>query len=102
MAVTAELIAENQSRETGITSGEAFVCGLLHDLGKLALDRLLPKSYYRAAELAHRRVQEEERGAEAYTPRDREREVSKALQAYAAMTTSADKGAVRDITQIQR
>ncbi len=54
------------------------------------------------AELAHRRVQEEERGAEAYTPRAREREVSKALQAYAAMTTSADKGAVRDITQIQR
>ncbi len=54
------------------------------------------------SELAHRRVQEEERGAEAYTPRDRERTVSKALQAYAAMTTSADKGAVRDITQIQR
>ncbi|MDN3936958.1 dihydroxy-acid dehydratase [Arthrobacter sp. YD4] len=33
-----------------------------------------------------------------YKPRDREREVSAALRAYAAMATSADKGAVRDVT----
>ena len=32
----------------------------------------------------------------------RERVVSAALQAYALMATSADKGAVRDVTQIQR
>ena len=31
-----------------------------------------------------------------------ERVVSAALQAYALMTTSADTGAVRDITQLQR
>jgi signal transduction histidine kinase/HD-like signal output (HDOD) protein len=35
--------------------GEAFVCGLLHDMGKLALDHLLPKSYARVVELAAER-----------------------------------------------
>ncbi|MCF6523700.1 dihydroxy-acid dehydratase [Streptomyces sp. JJ36] len=35
-----------------------------------------------------------------YGPRDRDRKVSTALRAYAAMATSADKGAVRDITQL--
>ncbi|RAJ55425.1 dihydroxy-acid dehydratase [Streptomyces sp. Amel2xB2] len=35
-----------------------------------------------------------------YAPRDRERKVSTALRAYAAMATSADKGAVRDLTQL--
>jgi dihydroxy-acid dehydratase len=33
-----------------------------------------------------------------YAPADRERKVSRALRAYAAMATSADKGAVRDVT----
>jgi dihydroxy-acid dehydratase len=32
----------------------------------------------------------------------RPRKVSVALQAYAAMTTSAARGAVRDVTQLQR
>lgn len=32
-----------------------------------------------------------------YKPKDRERQVSAALRAYAAMATSADKGAVRDV-----
>ena len=35
-----------------------------------------------------------------YRPADRERKVSLALRAYAAMATSADKGAVRDISRI--
>ncbi|WP_171172385.1 dihydroxy-acid dehydratase [Streptomyces sp. I05A-00742] len=35
-----------------------------------------------------------------YAPRDRERKVSQALRAYAAMATSADKGAVRDISKL--
>jgi dihydroxy-acid dehydratase len=35
-----------------------------------------------------------------YRPRDRNRPVTAALQAYAAMTTSASTGAARDITQI--
>ncbi|MFD7033343.1 dihydroxy-acid dehydratase [Streptomyces sp. NPDC059917] len=33
-----------------------------------------------------------------YAPKNRERKVSAALRAYAAMATSADKGAVRDVT----
>lgn len=48
-------------------------------------------------ELAARRAEEETRGKDAFTPRDRDRVVSKALRAYAAMVTSADKGGVREI-----
>jgi dihydroxy-acid dehydratase len=42
------------------------------------------------------------KGAAAWKPVNRERLVSAALQAYALMTTSADTGAVRDLTQLQR
>lgn len=34
--------------------GEAFVCGLLHDIGKIALDAVLPKSYARVVERVER------------------------------------------------
>ncbi len=54
------------------------------------------------AELAHRHAAEEDRGADAWTPKKRDRVVSQALQAYALMTTSADTGAVRDLTQLRR
>ncbi|RGA01366.1 dihydroxy-acid dehydratase [Microbispora triticiradicis] len=37
-----------------------------------------------------------------YRPRDRQRTVSAALQAYAALTTSASTGASRDLTQLSR
>ena len=37
-----------------------------------------------------------------YAPGARERKVSTALRAYAAMATSADKGAVRDVTLLER
>lgn len=33
-------------------TGEAFICGLLHDLGKVALDAILPKSFSRVVEAA--------------------------------------------------
>ncbi|MDE2594799.1 MAG: dihydroxy-acid dehydratase [Burkholderiales bacterium] len=52
--------------------------------------------------LAKRREAMEGRGHLAWKPANRQRYVSAALQAYAALTTSADTGAVRDITQIQR
>ena len=52
--------------------------------------------------LAERRAAQEARGADAYTPVDRDRVVSQALQAYAAMTTSADRGAVRDVSQLRK
>ncbi|WDV53588.1 dihydroxy-acid dehydratase [Streptomyces coeruleorubidus] len=35
-----------------------------------------------------------------YAPKNRDRKVSAALRAYAAMATSADKGAVRDVTML--
>ena len=48
-------------------------------------------------ELQRRREEEEQRGKEAFTPRNRQRQISKALRAYAAMVSSADKGATRII-----
>ena len=53
-------------------------------------------------ELAHRRAKMEARGRDAWQPVGRERVVSQALQAYAALTTSADRGAVRDLSQLKR
>lgn len=50
-----------------------------------------------ASQLAERRKEEESRGKAAFTPTKRHREVSKALRAYAAMVSSADKGGVRII-----
>ncbi|NJD24882.1 MAG: dihydroxy-acid dehydratase [Betaproteobacteria bacterium] len=52
--------------------------------------------------LARRRAAMEAQGEAAWKPVARDRYVSAALQAYAMMTTSADKGAVRDVGQIQR
>ncbi|MDE6795375.1 MAG: dihydroxy-acid dehydratase, partial [Muribaculaceae bacterium] len=46
-------------------------------------------------ELNRRREEEEAFGKEAFTPRNRDRVVSRALRAYASAVTSADKGGVR-------
>jgi dihydroxy-acid dehydratase len=54
------------------------------------------------AELASRRAAMEAKGAAAWRPVSRERQVSAALRAYAAMVTSADTGAVRDLAQLDR
>ncbi|QIM48735.1 dihydroxy-acid dehydratase [Pusillimonas sp. DMV24BSW_D] len=51
-------------------------------------------------ELAARRAEMESRGDKAWKPVNRQRVVSQALQAYAALATSADRGAVRDINQV--
>ena len=48
------------------------------------------------AELARRRDAMQARGAAAWKPASRQRTVSKALLAYAAMATSASRGAVRE------
>jgi len=53
-------------------------------------------------ELAKRRARMEAKGAQAWKPAARDRHVSAALQAYAALTTSADTGAVRDLSQLAR
>jgi len=53
------------------------------------------------SELAQRRAAMEARGHAAWQPEEaRPRKVSAALQAYAALTTSAARGAVRDVSQI--
>jgi dihydroxy-acid dehydratase len=51
--------------------------------------------------LAERRAKMES-SERPWQPRDRDRYVSPALQAYAAMATSADRGAVRDVSLIRR
>ncbi len=53
-------------------------------------------------ELERRRAAMEAKGAQAWKPVNRERQVSVALRAYAAMATSAAKGAVRDVTQVEK
>lgn len=52
VACAAEMIGQRLGgHELG---GEAFVCGLLHDIGKIALDVCLPKSYAKAADYSRR------------------------------------------------
>ena len=71
--------------------------GLVHDGDRIEID--IPQRRIELlvddAELERRRAEELARGKEAFTPRQRKRTVSKALQAYAALVSSADKGAVR-------
>jgi dihydroxy-acid dehydratase len=50
--------------------------------------------------LSHRRAAQDEKGW--HPAKERPRKVSDALKAYAAMTTSAARGAVRDVSQLKR
>jgi len=52
--------------------------------------------------LAQRRARMQAQGAHAWQPVLRARVVSQALRAYAALATSADRGAVRDLGQLRR
>jgi dihydroxy-acid dehydratase len=53
-------------------------------------------------EIAQRRTAMLAKGDKAWQPKSRQREVSRALQTYAATTTSASRGAVRDIEQLKK
>jgi len=55
-----------------------------------------------ASVLDERRAAMEQRGESAWKPLGRKRQVSPALRAYAAMTTNAARGAVRDVSQVER
>lgn len=55
VASASDLIAESHS-DLGVKPEEAFVAGLLHDLGKMVLDLVLPRSYARVLGLAERRA----------------------------------------------
>ncbi len=52
VACAAEAIAGAHRQHRDLDPGEAFVAGLLHDIGKLALDHVLPKAYRRVVEMA--------------------------------------------------
>jgi dihydroxy-acid dehydratase len=91
----------------GHVSPEAAMGGeiaLVEDGDRIEID--IPNRAIRLAvsdeELARRRALQEARGEQAWKPKDRQRPVSAALRAYAAMTTSADTGAVRDVSQVER
>lgn len=51
VGIACELICAAHPNQPDLQPSEAFVCGLLHDVGKLALDYMLPKSFARVIEL---------------------------------------------------
>ncbi|MFO8154538.1 MAG: dihydroxy-acid dehydratase [Pseudomonadota bacterium] len=85
-------------------AAEGGAIGLIEEGDTIAID--IPERTIRIdiddAELQRRREAMSARGDKAWQPLDRQRPVSQALRAYAALTTSAAHGAVRDITQLDR
>jgi len=85
-------------------AAEGGLIGLVQEGDSIEID--IPNRGIRVAvsdaELAARRTAMEAKGAQAWKPINRDRPVSAALRAYAAMTTSAAFGAVRDVTQVER
>ncbi|WP_113626894.1 dihydroxy-acid dehydratase [Pectobacterium peruviense] len=78
------------------------IIGLVQDGDMIAIDIPSRSIVLDVAdnELASRREVEDARGEQAWTPHNRERQVSFALRAYAILATSADKGAVRDKSKL--
>ncbi|MEJ2385969.1 MAG: dihydroxy-acid dehydratase, partial [Chromatiaceae bacterium] len=66
------------------------------DIRQRRINLLVPEH-----ELLSRRQSMEARGVKAWKPEHRERPVSAALRAYAALATSAARGAVRDLAQLR-
>jgi dihydroxy-acid dehydratase len=85
-------------------AGEGGEIGLVEEGDTIEID--IPNRSIRLAiddaEMERRRAAMQARGAAAWHPATRNRVVSQALQAYAALTTSAARGAVRDVSQIRR
>ncbi len=85
-------------------AAEGGAIGLVQDGDIIEID--IPGRSIRVAlsddELAQRRAEMEKKGAAAWKPVNRQRVVSNALKAYAAMTTSAARGAVRDVSQLEK
>jgi dihydroxy-acid dehydratase len=84
-------------------AAEGGAIGLIEDGDIVEID--IPGRLLRVAlpesELSARRQKMDDRGAEAWKP-VRDRVVSTALRAYAALTTSAARGAVRDLALLDR
>jgi dihydroxy-acid dehydratase len=85
-------------------AAEGGLIALVEDGDLIQID--IPSRSIRLAlgetELEQRRQAQLARGKDAFTPKDRKRNVPLALQAYAALTTSAARGAVRDVEQLKR
>ncbi|NNM54322.1 MAG: dihydroxy-acid dehydratase [Spirochaetales bacterium] len=62
---------------------------------EISIPRRLLQVKVSAEELQRRRAEEEARGDQAWKPRQRQRKVTRALQAYALFAQSADEGAIR-------
>jgi dihydroxy-acid dehydratase len=85
-------------------AAEGGAIGLVEEGDRIEID-IPNRSIHLAisdSELNARRAKMEAKGKDAWKPVDRQRSVSPALRAYAAMTTSAARGAVRDVTQIEK
>ena len=85
-------------------AAEGGALALVEEGDRIEID--IPRRILRVSlsdeELLKRRKAMEAKGLSAWKPVSRQRKISKALQAYAALTTSAARGAVRDLTQIQK
>ncbi len=85
-------------------AAEGGAIGLVREGDSIEID--IPNRRIRLAipdeELVARRVAMAAKGKAAWKPVDRERQVSAALRAYAALATSASRGAVRDVSQIEK
>jgi dihydroxy-acid dehydratase len=84
-------------------AAEGGLIGLVEDGDSIEID--IPNRRINLAvddeELARRRTAMDAKGKDAWKPSDRDRKVSVALRAYAALTTSAARGAVRDVSQVE-
>jgi dihydroxy-acid dehydratase len=80
-------------------AAEGGLIGLVEDGDRIEID--IPARILRLAvddgEIAKRRAAQQARGAQAWKPKARKRAVSQALRAYAAFTTSAARGAIREV-----
>lgn len=85
-------------------AAEGGVLALIEDGDSITID--IPKRLLQLDVkdnlLEERRNKMLARGAKAWKPVNRERSVSPALRAYAALTTNAARGAVRDVTQVEK
>ena len=84
-------------------AAEGGLIGLVREGDRIEID--IPERAIQvllsANEITARLEAMEAKGHNAWKPVDRQRPVSKALLAYAALTTSAARGAVRDLEQLK-
>jgi len=85
-------------------AAEGGAIGLIEEGDTIEID--IPNRTIRVAisdeELKSRRTAMDAKGVKAWKPVNRDRVVTEALRAYAALTTSASTGAVRDVSQVEK